>query len=153
MAIPACVQAFILALLCGNPLLRSAWVTLLNSLILQLSEEVDLLTLQIARLNVLNQINSQIINSFEALKSKVSADLNLFLGPLQQFNGCVDLQKISKYIHLNAVGRKAAALKKKLYEFNRVTNLVQVQNAIKQAKEQQITDLQNFVDAITELCD
>jgi hypothetical protein len=152
MAVAACVRAFILTILCGNPILRGAFVTLLNSMILQVSLEIDLLTVQIARLNILNQILSLGITTAQAAFDKVKADLNLFLGPLQQFHGCVDLSTLNETIQNNAVGRAVANFNKKLYELNRVTNLVRVQNAIKQKKEEQVRKLQEMVDAIASLC-
>ena len=152
MAVASCVQAFILALLCGNPILKGAFVTLLNSMIAQLSLEIDLLTLQIARLNILNQILSLGIITAQAVFDKVTADLNLFLGPFQRFPDCIDLSKLNETIQGNAVGRTLANFNKKLYELNRVTNLIRVQNAIKQKKEEQIRKLQEMVDAIASLC-
>ncbi len=152
MAVSHCVEAFILALLCGNPILKGAFVTLLNGTILKLSLEVDLITAQIARLNILNQLLSLGITTAQALFDKVTADLNLFLGPLQQFPDCIDMAQLNETIQSSAVGRTVANFNKKLYELNRVTNLIRVQDAIKQKKEEQIQKLQDIIDSIASLC-
>lgn len=147
-----CVKAFILLLLCGNPILKGAFVTLLNTTIASLSAEVDLLTLQIERLNIINQITSLGINALNGIVNQVKVDLNLLLGPLQQAADCPALSQLSETVQNNAVGRTLSALNKRLYDINRATNLIHVQDAIKQKKEEQIRRLQDMVNAISSLC-
>ena len=152
MAVATCVKAFILALLCGNPILRGTFVTILNSLLLKLSFDIDQINLLIGRLNIHNQILSLGINTLNALKDKVASDMNLLLGPIQQFEGCLPIQKIATFLQENAVAKKAKAFEKKISDINRVTNLVNIQNSLKLEKEAAITSIQDFIDEIANLC-
>lgn len=150
--VAACVKAFILFFLCGNAILKGTFVTLLTTVIASLSLEVDVLTAEIARLNIVNQITSLGITELNAAANQIKVDLNLFIGPLQQFSDCTPLAQLNETIQNNAIGRSFAALNKKLYDLNRVTNLVRVQDAIKQQKQEQIRRLQDMVTAISNLC-
>ena len=152
MAVSNCIRAFILAVLCGNPILKGTFTTILNSLLLKLSFDIDQINLLIGRLNIHNQILSLGINTLNALKDKVGADLNLLLGPLQQFHGCVDLQKINELLQVDAVGKKFKSFQKKLVDINRVTNLIRIQDALKQSKENARERIQDFIDEIGNLC-
>jgi hypothetical protein len=147
-----CVKTFILFFLCGNPILKGAFVTLLNTIIARLSLEIDLLTLQIERLNIVNQITSLGISALNGLINQVKTDLNLLLGPLQQAADCSALARLNETVQDSAVGRNLTAVYKKLYDINRITNLIRVQDAIKQKKEEEIRRLQDMVDAIASLC-
>lgn len=147
-----CVKAFILFFICGNPILKGAFVTLLSTVIASLSLEVDVLTAEIARLNLVNQITSLGINALNGLANQIKVDLNLLIGPLQQAADCPALADLNATVQNNAIGRSFAALNKKLYDLNRMTNLVRVQSAIKQQKEEQIRRLQDMVSAIGNLC-
>lgn len=150
--VAACVKAFILFFICGNPILKGAFVTLLNTVINSLSLEVDLLTAEIARLNLVNQITSLGISALNGLVNQIKVDLNLLIGPLQQAAECTALADLNETLQNNAIGRTFTAINKKLYDINRVTNLVRVQDAIKQKKQEQIRRLQDMVTAISTLC-
>lgn len=152
MAVSACIESFILVILCGNPILKGAFSTFLNTLILQLDEEIAVLTLQLGRLNFLNQFLSLELQTVQALVDKVSADFNLILDPLKQFGDCPELAQLSNFIQDNAVNKNIAGLQNKLYELNRVTNLVNLQNAIIKQKDQLRNSLQEFVDRIGTIC-
>ena len=152
MSVAACTRTFILLVLCGNPILKGTFITLLNTIIAQLLLERDLLTLQIARLNILNQITSLGINAMRGAINQVKTNLNLFVGPLQQFPDCVDLSKLNETIQSHATGRTLTAINKKLYDLQRGTNLVRVQNAIKQKTDEQIRKLQDIINEISSLC-
>lgn len=150
--VAACVRAFILTILCANPILKGAWVTLLNSTILSLQEQIAILTLQINRLNILNTLTGIGINTLRALVNKVSTDLNLFLGPLQAFPDCQVLSGLSSTIQAGAIGQKFSAINKKLHDFQRATNLSNILSAKKKKLDQRIADLQAMLDAINTLC-
>lgn len=150
--LPKCVDAFILAVLCGNPILKGAWITLLNSIILRLSQEVDLLLLQITRANAAHRLLSLLTNTVAATVNQVKVDLNLFLGPLQQFSDCLPLKDLNTLLQNNAVGKKFNALKKLEYKVRRMASLASVLTWTKEKKEEQITILQDFIDKINELC-
>lgn len=150
--VAACVEAFILTILCANPILKGAWVTLLNGLILQLDEEVALLTLEIGRLNILNSLTSLGILTLQAAINKVRADLNLFLGPLQQFSDCTALSDLNSTLQNSAVGKKYAAFNKKLHDLQRASNLQNILSAKKLLVDQKIADLQSMISRINELC-
>ncbi len=152
MAVPACVKAFILVILCSNPILKGVWITLLNNAILQLQQEVALITLQIQRLNILNSLSGLIINNIKALVNKVSSDLNLFLGPLQSFSDCVILSDLNTTIQQSAVGQKFYALNKKLHDLQRATNLSNILGAQKEKIDDQIERLQDMLNEINILC-
>lgn len=152
MAVLACVKAFILVILCANPILKGAWVTLINGAILSLQQQVALLVIEINRLNIINSITGLGINALRALINKVSADLNLFLGPLQAFPDCGLLSDVNSLIQQSAVGKKFSAFNKKLYDFQRATNLSNILSAKKQKLDQKIADLQEMLDQINILC-
>jgi len=150
--VASCVKAFILFFLCGNQILKGTFVTLVSGVIASLSAEVDILTAQIARLNIVNQITSLGITSINGLVNQIKVDLNLFIGPLQQYADCTPLAQLNETLQNNAVGRSLTSLNKKLYDLNRMTNLVRVQDAIKQKKQEQIRRLQDILTAIENLC-
>lgn len=152
MALPRCVDLFIISILCGNPLLKSAWITLLNSTLLTLSLQVDLLALQITRLNVANRVLSLASNTIKAVIDKTKVDLNLFLGPLQQFSTCVPLLDLNKLLQSSSVNKVASAFKKMDYKLRRFTSLTNILTATKEFKEQQIQTIQDFIDRINEIC-
>jgi len=152
MAVSACVRAFILAIICGNPILRGTLVTILNSLLVRLSFDIDQIILLIGRLNVHNQILSLGINTLNALKDRVGSDLNLILGPFQQFFDCIDLRSLLDTIKAPAVGKSLKALEKKIKDLNRATNLIRIQDSIKQRKEDELERVQDFIDDIASLC-
>lgn len=150
--VAACVKAFILAILCGNPILKGAFVTAINGVILDLDVEIALLTAQLARLNIINAITNIAIKALQAQIDKVTADLNLILEPMAAAGSCAGLNNLNEAIQNSAVGKTFNAFQKLLYDFNRRTNLVNLQNAIIQKKQQLRDDLQNFVDNIASLC-
>jgi hypothetical protein len=100
MAISSCVTTFILTVLCGNPILKGVFVTLLNSILIQLEEEIAVLTLEIGRLNVVNQVLQLEIQAEQAIVSKLQADFNLVLGPLQNSATCPELNQLTNTIQL-----------------------------------------------------
>lgn len=147
-----CVVAFILVILCGNPILKGAWVTLLNGMLLTLSLEIDIITANIVRLNIINSLTSLTLLSIKALINKVAVDLNLFLGPLQQFSDCTEMSDLNSFIQNSGAGKVVNAYYKKLYDLNRTTNLVNIQTAIKKRKEEQLEKVQDFIAAIASYC-
>ncbi len=152
MALPKCVDSFILSVLCGNSILKGAWITLLNSLIVRLSAEIDLLLLQITRINAANQILSLIENSLTATLSQVTADLNLFLGPLQTFGSCIGMKDINDLLQQAQKNKTISGFKKVLYKIKRMVNLGNHLSVVKKLKEDQVIFLQDFIDRINELC-
>ena len=150
--LPRCVDAFIISILCGNPILKGAWITLLNSMIVTLQAQVAILTLQITRLNVAHQFVSLASNTIKAVIDKTKVDLNLFLGPLQQFSSCAPLLDINKLIQSNAVNKTVSSLKKIDYNLRRYTSLTNVLNAQKAYIDEKIAVLQDFLDRINEIC-
>ena len=152
MAVLACVRAFILAILCGNPILKGAFVTVANSTIATLDLQIVALTASLARLNFFNQILSFQIAALEAIFSTVRADLNLILEPLNRANSCPPLQKFNQQVQSALGGKKFRAFQKKLYDFNRSTNLANAQSALIQEKDKLKKDLQDMVDEIGTLC-
>lgn len=147
-----CVKAFILAILCGNPILKGVFTTFLAGLVLQLDQEIAILTLELGQLNILNRLLNIEIQFVQSALNKVQADLNLLLGPLSAANSCPTLSKLNTNIQQNAVSKKFVALQNKLAQFNRRTNLTQVQNTIIKKKQKLRQDALDMIDAITSLC-
>jgi hypothetical protein len=145
MSLSSCVTSFILVILCGNPVLKGAFVTLLNSLLLTIDQEITILTAQLGRLNVINRLLNFVIN-------KVTSDLNLILGPFQQYANCPDISRLQELIQQNAVNKNFVGLQNKLYELNRATNLANVIDAVIKQKQKHRTDIQDFIDRIADLC-
>lgn len=152
MAISPCVDAFILAVLCSNPILKGAFVTTLTGTILTLDQEVALFTAQLGRLNIVNKVLDLEIQAVQAILNKVQADMNLILGPLQAFSECPELARLNETLQNNAVSKKFSAFQKKIYEFNRILNLTVVQDAITQRRQQIRQELLDIIDRINILC-
>ena len=152
MAVTACVRRFILVVLCGNPIMKGAFVTLLNSLILQLDQEIALLTAQLGRLNVIQLLTNLTIQSLRAVFNKVQADLNLVLGPLNDASACPELLTMNSIIQRSVLSKKVRALQNALYKLNKTANLARAQTAIIAYKNKVRDDLQNMVDEIAALC-
>lgn len=152
MALNPCVRSFILVVLCGNPILKGAFVTLLTSTVLSLDQEIGILTLQLGRLNFFNKLLNIELQTVQALISKVSADFNLILEPFKQYPSCPELSNLSDHLQNNAVNKKFVGLQNKLYEINRVTNLANVQDSIIKFKQKRRDDFQEIIDLINTLC-
>ena len=150
--IAPCGKAFILAILCGNPILKGAFVTLLNTVIIRLDQDIALLTAQLLRLNLANMLLNLEIQIVEGLVNRVQSELNLVLGPFQQFGGCESLSKLNEILQNNAVGKTYASFQRKLYEWNRRLNLATRIDALIKQKEKYKTELQDWVSAIGGLC-
>jgi hypothetical protein len=147
-----CVISFIKIILCANPILKGAWITLLNSIILQLQEQIAILTFQVNQLNVLNTLTGLGINTAKALINKVSSDLNLFLGPLQSYPDCSVLGDLNTTIQYSSVGQKLRSYNKKIHEFQRATNLSNILSAQKKKLDQRIVTLQDMLNKINQIC-
>jgi hypothetical protein len=147
-----CVKAFILAILCGNPILKGAFTTVLSSLVLQLDEEIAVLTLEANQLNILNRILNIEIQLVQAAVNKVQADLNLLLAPLSAANNCPTLSKLNTNLQQNAVSKKFVALQNKIAQLNRRTNLTQYLDTVTKKKNKLRQDCLDMIDAITSLC-
>lgn len=147
-----CVKAFILAILCGNPILKGVFTTFLTSLVLQLDQEIAVLTLELGQLNILNRLLNIEIQFVQAAVNKVQADLNLLLGPLSAANNCPTLSKLNTNIQQNAVSKTFVALQNKIYQFNRRTNLTRIQDTIIKKKQKLRNDCLDMISAITDLC-
>ena len=146
-----CIDAFILTVLCNSPI-KGSFKTLLNGTILTLDQKIVELTVQLGRFNILNRILALELQTVNALKDKISADMNLVLEPFQQFSGCAGIQTFSKILQDNAVSKNAAAIQNKIAELNEVTNLTKLQNASIKYWEDKRDFLQAFVNRIDELC-
>jgi hypothetical protein len=152
MSLSSCVTSFILVILCGNPVLKGAFVTLLNSLLLTIDQEITILTAQLGRLNVINRLLNFEIQTVQSVINKVTSDLNLILGPFQQYANCPDISRLQELIQQNAVNKNFVGLQNKLYELNRATNLANVIDAVIKQKQKHRTDIQDFIDRIADLC-
>lgn len=152
MALPRCVDAFILAILCGNPVLKAAWITLLNSMLISLQAQIAILTANLVSLNSASQVLSLASNTIRAVIDKTKVDLNLFLGPLQQFSTCVPLLDINKILQKNAVNKVASSLNKLDYRLRRMIGQINVISAFKKEIDEQVIVIQDFLDRITQLC-
>jgi hypothetical protein len=147
-----CVDSFILTILCGNPILKGSFITLLSSIVLQLDAEVTDLNAQLGRLNVINQVLNFEIQAVQAIIDKVQADFNLILGPLQQFGSCPELAQLSQTLQESAISKKFAGLQEKIYWLNRRANIANVQNSISQHKDETRNNFLAFIDRINTLC-
>lgn len=147
-----CVDAFILSILCSNPILKGGFLTILNNMVLQLDQEITLLIAQTAKLNIANQILDLQIKAVEGIINKVQTDLNLILTPLQEFTDCPELSRLNETIQSNAVGKKVSGLQKKLYEWRRASNLVNLQNSLIKVKERRRDEILAMIDRINILC-
>ncbi len=152
MALGPCVDAFITALLCSNPILKGAFVTTLSGLVIQLDLLVAQSTLQLGRFNILNKVLEFQIQLLQAVIGKVSADLNLILGPLRAFGTCPELARLNEALQNTAVGKVFSSLQKKLYEANRLTNLTIVQDGITKKRQQLRKDALDIIERINILC-
>lgn len=147
-----CVKAFILAILCGNPILKGTFTTFLTGLVLTLDAEIAVLVLAIAQLNILNRILALQIASVNAALNKNIADLNVLLGPLAAAGSCSTLSKLLIGLESILAGKKSRGLQKLLNELNRRTNLAQVQDTIMKKKQKLRNDCLDIIAAITDLC-
>jgi hypothetical protein len=152
MALPKCVDAFILAILCGNPVLKGAWIGLLNAMILRLQQESTLYLAQIARINAASRLLSLASNTVRALIDRTKVDLNLFLGPLQQFSSCLPLADLNKILQSAAVNKTFVSLNKLDYKLRRMVSLSEQLTATKEYLDKQIETLQDFLDRINTIC-
>ncbi len=152
MALSPCVDAFILTLLCSNPILKGAFITSLSAVIISIDSEVSLLTSQLGRLNIINKILDLEIQLVQSVLNKVQADLDLILGPLQAFGDCPELARLNETLQNNAVSKVFSSFQKKIYEFNRISNLTIVQDAITKKKQQIRQEALDMIDRINILC-
>lgn len=152
MSLSACVDSFILTVLCGNPIMKGAFVTVANGIVIQLDQEIESLTVEMNRLNLVNRVLSLEIQAVQAIVNKVQADLNIILGPLQDSGNCPEISRFTEAVQNNAVGKSFSALQKKLYEFNRSANLAVYMDAFIKQKQQVRDQTQEMIDRIAQLC-
>ena len=152
MALSNCVITFILTILCGNPILKGTFVTLLSSIVAQLDEEIAVLTLELGRLNVVNQVLQLEIQAEQAIVNKITADFNLVLGPLNASGTCPELAQLTKTIQNSGAGKFISGLQNKIYEANRTLNLTNIQNSILKQTEQERNQIQEMINQIASLC-
>lgn len=152
MAVSACVSRFIVTVLCGNPILKGAFITFLNGTVAQLDQEITVLTASLGRLNVVQALTNIEIQAVNAIVNKIRNDANLLLGPLNSFSGCSELQRVSSYLQNNAGSKAVKGFQRKVYELNRAANMANVQSSIIQAKEQLKQDVLDILDEINTLC-
>ncbi len=152
MAILPCVRAFILAILCGNPILKGALVTTLNAMIATLDLEITKLTATLGRLNIFNKILGAQINLIAGLFDGAKAQLNLILGPLSAAGNCITISNIMKQLQEVLGGKKFRGFQRKLASFTRATNLsTHISNLI-EIKKKLKKDAEEFIEAIADLC-
>jgi hypothetical protein len=152
MTLSPCFDAFVLAVLCSNPIMKGAFVTILTGTILTIDQDISIFTAQLGRLNIVNQILNLEIQAVQAILNKVQADLNLILEPLAAFGECPELARLNETLQNNAVSKKLSTFQKKIYEYNRIANLTVVQDAITKKKNALRNDLLDMIDRINILC-
>jgi len=152
MPLPRCVDLFIISILCGNPVLKGAWLTLLNTMIARLQLQSTLLLANIARLNAASHFLNLASNTVRAIIDRTKVDLNLFLGPLQQFSSCLPLKDLNSFLQSNAVNKTFATINKLDYKIRRIVSLKDQLTATKEYIDDKIETLQDFIDRINTIC-
>lgn len=152
MAISSCLKAFILTVLCGNPIMKGAVVSSLTGILFTLDAEIALATAELGRLNVFNAFLSLEILTIKAILNKVSADLNLILGPFSDSASCPEVAEVIEKLQEGAVNKKISGFINKLYEQQRVLNLAVIQDAIIKKKNAQRDRIVEFINSINTLC-
>jgi hypothetical protein len=121
-------------------------------MVLQIDQEIALLTLQLGRLNFIQQLTNLEIQALQAVFNKVQADLNLIFGPLNNAASCPELIRLTEYIQSTAVSKKAIALQNAIYKLNRAANFATRQDAIIAQKNKIRDEMLDMIDAINTLC-
>lgn len=152
MALLDCTIAFILAVLCANPILKGGFITVINGTILQLDQEITFLTAQLGRLNFANTLLDLQSQAAKALLDRVQADLNLLLDPLSQFGACPELANLQNQLQEVSNNKVFSAARKVIFDIRRMTNVAVLQNLILEHKKEIRQNLQDMLDEINILC-
>lgn len=152
MAVSACVKRFILIILCGNPIMKGAFITLLSSLVLQIDAEIAILTANLGRLNFIQQLTNLEIQAVQAIYNKIQNDLNLILGPLNAASTCPELVNLNSVIQQNVVSKTVVSLQNSIYKLNKASNLATRQDAIIKQKNKVRDQLLDMISSINTLC-
>jgi len=150
--LPKCVDAFILAILCGNPILKGAWITLLNSIVFSLQAQIAIVTANLVALNSVSRVYGIASSTIKTLIDRTKVDLNLFLGPIQQFSSCAPILDINKQLQRLSNNKVTSALKKMDYKIRRVIGLLAIYSAVKEYLDEQVEIVQDFIDRINDIC-
>jgi hypothetical protein len=133
-----CFYNFVLAVLCGNSVLKSTFKTFLNSQILAADAEIALLGAQLARLDILNEFAMLEINTLAAVQNKIQSDLNVVLGPMQGAATCPVISQFIAQAESGSTLKALAGLQNLIYSYNR-------RAYVATAISNQVKQLQNFV--------
>jgi hypothetical protein len=151
-SITPCVRSFILFILCGNPILKGVFVTTLSGLVVTLDAEITVLTAQLGRLNIINQLASIEINTLNAIQHKTQAELNLILGPLSSASTCPQLAALLQDLQSSSVSKAVVGRQNQIYKANKSLNLAAAQQAIISQKQQLRQFCLDMIQEIALLC-
>lgn len=146
-----CTLLFIKYIICGNPILKSLFISTIASLKATLQAEVAILVIEAGRLNILAQLAQIEISALQGITNKAQSELNLLLGPLSSSN-CVDLQALNSKLQSSATGKILVALQNWIYKANKYSQLEQAKLSQVAQNNQMITWLNNFQNAINTVC-
>ena len=147
-----CFKAFIIAILCSNPILKGTYITVLTSTITALQLEITLIQLQLNRLKVFSTFLGLQLQTTQALIDKVGADLNLLFEPFAAANDCVQVRNINELLQRAGINTVFAATQKLLFKVNRVENFILAQEAALTSKQFLADVLQESIDFINDVC-
>jgi hypothetical protein len=82
------VKQFIIAILCGNAVLKSTFKTFLNSQILLADSAIAALGAEIIALDIINSFVVLEIQTVATIQNKIQADLNVVFGPMSGYASC-----------------------------------------------------------------
>lgn len=146
-----CALAFIKHIICGNPILKSLFISTIASLKATLQAEAAILVIEAGRLNILAQIAQLEILAIQGITNKTQSELNLLLGPLAGSN-CIDLQALSSKLQSSSTGKILVAAQNWIYKANKYSQLEQAKLSQLAQNNQMITWLDNFQSAINTIC-
>lgn len=86
--VAACVKQFIIAILCGNAVLKSTFKTFLSSQIALADGAIAALGAELIALDIINSFVLLEIQTVATIKNKVQADLNVVFGPMSGYATC-----------------------------------------------------------------
>jgi hypothetical protein len=147
-----CVVRFVRTVLCGNPIMKGAFVTTLSSVVLALDAEIAILFVLLQQLNIVKRVIDFAIQSVRATLNQVAASLNIVLGPLQTAAECEELRKLLTQLESSAVGRKVRGMQNLIYKANRISGLAVQTDSIMKYKNKVRDDLLDMISAINTLC-
>jgi hypothetical protein len=151
-SVTPCLRQFILHILCGNPILKGTFVTTLSGMILTLDAEITLLTAQVGRLNIINQLANIEIQTLNAITNKLQAQLNLLLGPLADASACPEVAAFLQQLQSSSVSKIAVGVQNQIYKANKSLNLAAAQNALIAQKQKLRTLCLDTINEIANLC-